>query len=275
MDMVRLMMSYTNLPVSFWGYALQTAAYLLNRVPSKSVPKTPYEMWFGRKPSLNHLKIWGCSAYVKKHDIDKLDARSEMCRFIGYLKETLGYYFSHPNEQKVLVARSARFLEIDFALDGTCVQKVELKEEFGEPHEPEVQSDPVDNPVPLPTLTQPPRRSERTSKAPDRYLGLHHVLLMGDDMEDPETYTKAMLDIDSKKWQEAMRFEMDSMYTNQVWTLVYPPEGIVPIGNKWVLKRKKGSYGMVETYKARLMAKGYRQREGIDYEETFSHVALM
>ncbi|CAL2247067.1 unnamed protein product [Prunus armeniaca] len=160
MDMVRLMMSYTDLPVSFWGYALQTAAYLLHRVPSKSVPKTPYEMWFGRKPSLNHLKIWGCSAYVKKHDIDKLDARSEMCRFIGYPKETLGYYFYHPNEQKVLVARSARFLEIDFALDGTCVQKVELKEEFGEPHEPEVQYDLVDNPVPLPTLTQPPRRSE-------------------------------------------------------------------------------------------------------------------
>ncbi|KAI5327419.1 hypothetical protein L3X38_026815 [Prunus dulcis] len=112
--------------------------YLLNRVPSKSVPKTPYEMWFGRKLSLNNLKIWGCSAYVKKHDIDKLDARLEMCRFIGYPKETLGYYFYHPNEQKLFVARSARFLEIDFALDGTCVQKVELKKESGEPHEPEV-----------------------------------------------------------------------------------------------------------------------------------------
>ncbi|CAL8993424.1 unnamed protein product [Prunus brigantina] len=55
--MVQSMMSYTDLPVSFWGYALQIAAYLLNRVPSKFVPKTPYEMWFGRKPSLNHLKI--------------------------------------------------------------------------------------------------------------------------------------------------------------------------------------------------------------------------
>ena len=60
------------------------------------------------------------------------------------------YYFYHPNEQKVFVARSARFLEIDFALDGTCVHKVELKEESREPHEPEVESDLVDDPVPLP-----------------------------------------------------------------------------------------------------------------------------
>ncbi|BFG30902.1 hypothetical protein CerSpe_171760 [Prunus speciosa] len=156
-----------------------------------------------------------------------------------------------------------------------CVQQVELKEEYGEPHEPEVESDPVDNPVPLSTLTQPPPRSERTSKAPDRYLGLHHVLLMGDDIEDPETYTKAMLDIDSKKWLGAMKSEMDSMYANQVWTLVDPPEGIVPIGNKWVFKRKNGSDGKVETYKAILVAKGYRQREGIDYEETFSLVAMI
>ncbi|CAL8133166.1 unnamed protein product [Prunus armeniaca] len=94
-------------------------------------------------------------------------------------------------------------------------------------------------------------------------------------MEYPKTYTKAVLDIDSKKWQEPMKSEMDSVYANQVWTLVNPPKGIIPIGNKWVFKRKNGSNGKVETYKARLVAKDYRQREEIDYEETFFHVAMI
>ena len=66
LDMVQSMMSLTNLPLSFWGYALETAAFTLNRAPSKSVETTPYELWFGKKPKLSFLKVWGCDAYVKK-----------------------------------------------------------------------------------------------------------------------------------------------------------------------------------------------------------------
>jgi hypothetical protein len=57
MDMVRSMISYSTLPVSLWMKALKTAIHILNRVLSKSVPKTPYEMWTGRVPSLNHLRV--------------------------------------------------------------------------------------------------------------------------------------------------------------------------------------------------------------------------
>ena len=64
--MIRSMMSPTDLPFTFWGYTLETTAFTLNRVPSKAVEKTPYEMWTGKRPSLSFLKIWGCEAYVQR-----------------------------------------------------------------------------------------------------------------------------------------------------------------------------------------------------------------
>ena len=57
LDMVRSMMSQSHLPISFWAYALETAAFILNRVPSKAVEKTPYEIWTEKIPSLSFLKI--------------------------------------------------------------------------------------------------------------------------------------------------------------------------------------------------------------------------
>ena len=62
--MVKSVMAQANLPISFWGDALSTAAYVLNRVPSKSVPSTPYELWNGNKPNLGILYPWGCAAYI-------------------------------------------------------------------------------------------------------------------------------------------------------------------------------------------------------------------
>uniref|UniRef100_A0A803Q254 Uncharacterized protein n=1 Tax=Cannabis sativa TaxID=3483 RepID=A0A803Q254_CANSA len=59
MDMVRNMMSGSNLLEFLWVKVLMTGTYILNRVPSKFVPKTPFELWIGRKPSLNHLHVWG------------------------------------------------------------------------------------------------------------------------------------------------------------------------------------------------------------------------
>ena len=76
--------------------------------------------------------------------------------------------------------------------------------------------------------------------------------------DEPTSYEEAMCDIDSERWLMAMKSEMDSMYDNKVWTLVEPPEGIKPIGCKWVFKRKTDMDGNVITYKARLVAKGFR-----------------
>ncbi|GKB58732.1 retrovirus-related pol polyprotein from transposon TNT 1-94 [Tanacetum coccineum] len=65
MDMVRSMLANSKLPEFLWTEALKTAVHILNRVPSKSVPKTPYEIWTGRKPSLRYLQVWDCPAEAK------------------------------------------------------------------------------------------------------------------------------------------------------------------------------------------------------------------
>nr|GFB37645.1 retrotransposon protein, putative, Ty1-copia subclass [Tanacetum cinerariifolium] len=89
-------------------YALETAARILNMVPTKKVDKTPYELWHGKVPNLSYLKVWGCEAHVKRRTADKLKQRSVKCIFVGYPKETMGYYFYYPPENKVVVERSVR-----------------------------------------------------------------------------------------------------------------------------------------------------------------------
>jgi hypothetical protein len=122
------MMSLSDLSIPFWGYALETAAFILNSASSKSVETTPYELWHGKKPTLSFLKIWGCEAYVKKLQHDKLETKSEKCIFVGYPRETIGYTFYHLAEGKMFVAKIGTFLEKEFLAKGVSGRKVELDE---------------------------------------------------------------------------------------------------------------------------------------------------
>ena len=122
------------------------------------------------------------------------------------------------------------------------------------------------------STTQEPRRSGRIRHEPERYgfLVTDDKDLILVDQNEPTTYQEAIENQESKNWLGAMDSEMQSMYDNQVWTLVDLPEGGKTIGCKWIFKLKAGGI-----FKARLVAKGFRQTHGIDYDETFSPVVML
>ena len=108
MELVRSMLHSRNVPAKFWAEAVQTAVYVLNRTTSTSRSHTtPYEAWWGLKPSLNHLRIFGCSAFIhaEKHTRTKLKPKSRPGMFLGYSEESKAYRIWDLTKQKVVITR--------------------------------------------------------------------------------------------------------------------------------------------------------------------------
>src|SRR6266536_2131209 len=126
----------------------------------------------------------------------------------------------------------------------------------------------------LDQVTTELRRSTRARSAPEWYGNpVLEVMLL--DHGEPTNYEEAMMSPDSDRWFEAMKSEIGSMYENKVWTLVDLPDDRQAIENKWIFKKKTDADGDVTIYKARLVAKGFRQVQRVDYDETFSPVAML
>ena len=278
LDMVRSMMSQTVLPDSLWGFALQSAALILNRSPTKSSDKTPYEAWKGMVPDLSFLRVWGCEAYVKVRPDDKLAPRSDKCYFVGYPKGSFGHYFYSPREHRVFVACKAVFLEKEFLEKRQSGRNFELSE-VQEPQTDQVLEDEGPSELGSSLVPSEPRRSGRTSHPPDRYLGMiegsGEGLVLFLENNEPVSYKAALACPNSKHWLGAMQSEMDSMSENQVWDLVDLPEKVRPLQCKWIFKIKNGLDGRPEVFKARLVAKGFTQVHGLHYDETFAPVAML
>jgi hypothetical protein len=119
---------------------------------------------------------------------------------------------------------------------------------------------------------EPPRRSQCERRPA---ISNDYMVYMYEDTNDigiqtdPSSFKEAMKSRHSSEWLDAMKDEMKSMSTNDVWDLVEIPKGAKMVGCKWVYKTKQDSKGNIERFKARLVAKGFTQREGINYTKTF------
>ncbi|KAL4302755.1 hypothetical protein GQ457_10G011400 [Hibiscus cannabinus] len=219
-------------------------------------------MWIGKRPSKFFMKVWGCKAYVKHQMSTKLEPKSHKCIFL-YPKETKGYYFFNPKENKIFVARTRFFLEKELLSNNGNGRNIELEElQQQQVNELEVeQSSQVVEENTTDLETQPLRRSTREGHEPEGYgfLFTTHGDVILVDQDEPKTYQQAVSSPDSEKWLEPMRSKVDSMSENQVWTSVEPPEGVKPIGCKWVFKKKIDKDGNLQTYKGQLVTKGLSQ----------------
>jgi hypothetical protein len=116
MEMARCLLFEKDLPKKFWVEVVNTAIFLLNRLPTRALQnKTPYEAWHSYKPTLQNLKIFGCLcfAYVPQVRRDKLDRKAEADIFVGYNNVTKGYRVFQLQTEKVIVSRDIKFIEFE------------------------------------------------------------------------------------------------------------------------------------------------------------------
>jgi hypothetical protein len=258
-----------------------TACYLVNRSPSSALDDmTPQEVWIGKEPSLTHLKVFGCDAYVHvpKENRSKLDKIVEKCIFIGYKDGLKGYKLWNPETKKVVYSRDVVFREMkdvvkqEFLPSKEEPEKIEFDLKDDESDSTEEHESEEEDPH-TPVL----RRSVRERRLPKRYSPsyFHSNFSLSIIDDDPRTVREAVDSEDGNLWKRAMEEEMASLDKNEAWDLVELPTGRNPIGSKWAFKKKLNAEGKVEKYKARLVAKGYSQVEGIDFGEIFSPVAKL
>ena len=118
-ESARTMMALAGLPEQYWAEAVNTAAYIRNCVITRSIKKrkTPYEKWYGRKPDLSHLRVFGCMAYAYIPDVHRngnLEKKAEKLRFVGFCLQTKGYRLPNEDTRKIVVHRDVIFNESDF-----------------------------------------------------------------------------------------------------------------------------------------------------------------
>ena len=256
------MLHEKNLPKQFWVEAANTIVFLQNRLLTRVVEHTtPFEAWYGFKPSLNFLKVFGCLCYTHVPHVqrDKLDERAELGIFIGYSSIAKAYKVYQPHHRKFVISRDVHFVEneewncaerklgghdqklIDFT---TANQELENWE-----------ADMIDD---------KPVRGTRSLE--DIYQRCNVVVC------EPSNYEKAKL---SQEWKAAMQEEFNMIEKNQTWKLVQRPQDRKVIGVKWVYRTKLNANRLVNKHKARLVVKGFAQIPGIDYIDTFAPVVRL
>lgn len=294
------MYAHGNIEQTLWAEMIRTANYILNRTgPSRVSGISPYELWYGRKPGLRHLRVIGstCYAHVPKQNRKKMDRKAKKGILIGYDNDD-GYRIYCKEDCKLIRSRDVIFEENtlehraevhvpenidtidekqdsipeDHQIDNDVPVDDEEKDEFFDVNEDvDVGEEDQEQQVEEKDVIARRLRDRSSLKTPSRLQ--YNVSYLSTIFQEPETYNEAMKSDQQNEWKVAMNREMKALEENKTWELVNLPPGKKAIANKWVYKVKTNSNGSIDKYKARLVIKGFSQRRGVDYDQTFSPVA--
>ncbi|OAE21914.1 hypothetical protein AXG93_3988s1200 [Marchantia polymorpha subsp. ruderalis] len=231
---------------------------------------------------------------------DKLDAKSQKCTSIGYDGDELGYHFSDDKNKKVMRIRDVVFNQKVMYKDKNNIRSIEdtdldtdTSEYFERQYLPddnrfeqgfsEIEERALDEKVSEATVSnglapetgtsstvKELRGTARSHKPNPKYISSLDYLLLRYSGE-PECFDEVLEVLDSAKWKTTMQEEMNFLHSNGTWQLAQLPAGKKALQNKWIYRLKQESDGK-KRYKARLVVKGFQQKECIDYTEIFSPV---
>ncbi|GJU24151.1 retrovirus-related pol polyprotein from transposon TNT 1-94 [Tanacetum coccineum] len=281
-EMTRTMLNKQSIPQFFWCNAVDTSTYILNRILIRPfLGKTPYELFKGKKPSLEYFKVFGSKCFIlnTKDYLTKFDPKSTEGIFLGYSPNSKAYVVLNRETMRVEESLNVKFdespppttppLEDDDVLENENIERqekdLEIKE--NEPLNKEIPNIKESKDHPLETVIG--SLNERTLRSQVQSQSNFFCFVSS---VEPKNIKEAIQD---ESWTMAMQEELNQFKTNDVWSLVPPPENQTIIGTKWVFKNKLDENGIVSRNKARLVAQGYNQQEGIDFDETYAPVARL
>nr|GEU74587.1 retrovirus-related Pol polyprotein from transposon TNT 1-94 [Tanacetum cinerariifolium] len=269
----RTMLTFANLPLFLWAESITTACFTQNpSIIHKRFDKTPYELMDKRKPNIKFFRVFGCRCYLLNdyEDFGKLKVKGDIRVFVGYSKESAAFRIT---TNELIMKSSTIHVETSNVKIPSHEEEVfhEISKSFQEESSSSSLNDDVQQSskeVGVPSLNT---QSISNNMIPnvDKASTSHNVF--NERMED--AYFDASTLFHDPSNVSAMQEELDQFARLKVSRLVPRPEGKTIIKTKWIFKKKKDESSLVIRNKARLVAVGYSQQEGIDYDETFASVA--
>ncbi|GJT51682.1 retrovirus-related pol polyprotein from transposon TNT 1-94 [Tanacetum coccineum] len=249
-EMSRTMLNEQSLPQKFWCNAVDTSTYILNRILIRAIlGKTPYELLRGRKPTLDYFRVFGSKCFIlnTKDYLTKFDPKTPPPSKTSPLVD------DDLDEEEAIKITEKKNLEKDIEDETLEIDEiVNIKESRNHPLENVIGN-----------LNQRTLRSQAQNQS-NFFCFISTI--------EPKNVNEALGD---ESWIVAMQEELNQFIANDVWELVPQPRNMTIIGTKWVFRNKLDENGIVSRNKARLVAQGYNQQEGINYDETYAPVARL